>query len=353
VIGFCDWLTMWVRVEKRPEIRDGEIVFLNRNGEFQYAVDKRLMLEGSHDTRVAVRSEVGDQISISGNPAKWFQGHNLWGPTDYYGLAVAFSLDVICHLGISFTTDDLLRLYETGGELKRIDVTAMYKFPEDAVPGWLETVSALSKGGQQAIKGTGEYNGRTVYVGQKSRRVAMKLYDKAAELKRHPLYYGLRSDLGRYEQMLDYAKDTLRVEVTLRSMELKDRSLNNPIQWSRPSGAGLIAERLEKMSILDNAALADHERQDLPRRLQAAYALWLDGMDLRTIYSRRQFYRHRADLKEYGIDISRPRPRIVQPERQYALGRPLRSFLTEPMSVPEWAEGTELTYEPPAVPKVG
>ena len=41
---------------------------------------------------------------------------------------------------------------------------------------------------------------------------------------------------------------------------------------------------------------------DLPRHLRATYASWRDGLAL--TLSRRTFFRHRAALLAYGIDIS-------------------------------------------------
>lgn len=351
---FCDWLTLFVRCEAGREINDGSVVFLKADGAVEYSVDRRLMLAGSFDERVAVRAETGGIISISGNPLKFFQGHNLWGSSDVHGLAAAMTIDVVARLeGVELSGAELQELYELGPRLTRVDCTCMFKLPSGKVQGFLEVLGGAIGGGRQRVQDIGSFDGKTVYIGKTSRRVSQKFYDKGVEFRKHPPALACRLADIPMEQLTGYAGDALRYELVLRGMELKRLELEHASQWTPETGAGLMGERLGKISMLDNLALADEERLELPRKLHAVYALWLDGFELRTHYRKSQFYTLRRELLAYGIDIAKTRPRLVRTEGEpYPLGASLRSFLAATMETPAWAEGSSLSYRPAAVQKV-
>jgi II/X family phage/plasmid replication protein len=156
----------------------------------------------------------------------------------------------------------------------------------------------------------------------------MKIYDKAAELKRHPLSESVNEEARTALEA--YAQDTLRVEVTIRSMELKKRGLDRIEAWTPAIGEAILDERISKLTALEGLRMTDEEVNELPRSLLAPYELWRAGHDLRTKYSRAQFYRYRAALLGHGVDISHVRPRVATQERAYAIGRPLKDFITGP-----------------------
>jgi II/X family phage/plasmid replication protein len=80
----------------------------------------------------------------------------------------------------------------------------------------------------------------------------------------------------------------------------------------------------------------------LAPRLHAAYQLWKDGHDLRAMFPRPTFYRYRAQLIPFGVDISVKQDRA--PESNVI---PLRVTLVgKPAPVPEWAIGSPLYFEP-------
>jgi II/X family phage/plasmid replication protein len=85
----------------------------------------------------------------------------------------------------------------------------------------------------------------TVYFGQKSRRVTLKLYSKGEEITSGKKGHGLCSTLAleSHQMLLDYGRGMLRSELTLRDMELRDRGLDRASRWSqveryRAPGAG-------------------------------------------------------------------------------------------------------------------
>ena len=74
--------------------------------------------------------------------------------------------------------------------------------------------------------------------------------------------------------------------------------------------------------------------------------LWREGNDLRSILSRPTFYRYRQELLKHGIDIAVKQERI-SPDFSNVV--PLRTVLhAYPLTVPDWAVGTSLYFEPRA-----
>jgi len=97
----------------------------------------------------------------------------------------------------------------------------------------------------------------------------------------------------------------LRVELTLRGMELRDRRLERGAAWERGTAVKLLEHYLERLETPQNR-VADELLLQLPVRLAGVYARWRTGDDLRRALPRSTFYRYRRQLLEYGIDIVCP-----------------------------------------------
>ena len=75
---------------------------------------------------------------------------------------------------------------------------------------------------------------------------------------------------------------------------------------------------------------------------RTAYLSWVAGADLREVLPVRSFYRLRAKLLPHGIDIA-----TLQPKDAASNVVPLHRVLQAvPVSVPDWATGTPLYFEP-------
>ena len=88
---------------------------------------------------------------------------------------------------------------------------------------------------------------------------------------------------------------------------------------------------------------------NLKPSLLSVYTLWKEGRDLRGMYSKAQFYRYRKALMDaLSIDIS------VLPVSESIVDSSnvvhfIRITEAKPMGIPDWAYGTDLYYEPPAL----
>ncbi|MDF4259857.1 phage/plasmid replication protein, II/X family, partial [Vibrio parahaemolyticus] len=94
-----DWLSVKFLFWSDEKLNGGNVISTTPDGEIEYTVDKHLKVDGSHDTRLLIRTEPCDfqsvpgyenywVLSVSGNPVKWFQGHNIFGTCDLNNLVV-------------------------------------------------------------------------------------------------------------------------------------------------------------------------------------------------------------------------------------------------------------------------
>ena len=72
----------------------GRVLVIGPGGEIEREQSGAVHVEGSHDNRLRVWSPDGATLWLSGNPAKFFQGHNLFGSTDHAGLFLAAGIAV-------------------------------------------------------------------------------------------------------------------------------------------------------------------------------------------------------------------------------------------------------------------
>jgi II/X family phage/plasmid replication protein len=336
-----DWVTARVPLACEGLINDGEVVSLDADGVVDWRSPKRLQVEGSYSSRVAVRGGMG-VVEFSGNPSKFCQGHNLFGSADLRPLMVLALERVAAWLGLTPSADDR-RVWASGDyDLSRVDLARMVDCgPPERVRTVLEVLGQVARTRYQArsVVGSG-----TVYVGQHSRRVALKFYDKWAELQVRG--HGLCSTLAPewHQALVGFAAGKLRVELTLRSMELADRELRRARMWTERVAGSVLDDRLAVLELTDMVRLVDQVVADLPGRLVPVYDAWRAGRDLRALYSKRTFYRYRRQLLDLaGVDIARVQLRPVVTEAEYLGGFPIGPLLRGPgVGPPEWARGTEL-----------
>lgn len=99
-------------------------------------------------------------------------------------------------------------------------------------------------------------------------------------------------------------------------------------------------------------ALVSDQSENLKPRLKAVYELWKLGHDIKSMYPSKTYYRYRNEIKkEIGIDIA-----VLQPSQKDDSMKNVVPFVriieAKPMGIPDWAYGTNLYYEPPALKAV-
>jgi II/X family phage/plasmid replication protein len=333
-----DWVTARLPLACDGPINGGSVVSLTPDGEVEWRTDRRLMVEGSHSANVTVRGGFG-VIDFSGNPAKFLQGHNLFGISDLNRLMTLTMQRVSHQLGLAVSADDLQAWRSGAYTLSRTDLTRMIDCgTEKRALGILRVLNhAASTKYQRPVA-----DGTTIYIGLRSRRQQLKFYAKGPELLKHKLPATMAPS---WHQMLtDYAAPMLRLELTNGSKYFHESPYRDAWMWDATTPDKLLEERLAVLEVSDTMRLADEVVHDLPHRLMTVYDSWRGGRDLKAELPDRTFYRYRRQLLNLAnIDIARVQPRLVVADNEYLGGEPVGPILRGPgVPIPVWAIGTDL-----------
>jgi II/X family phage/plasmid replication protein len=243
-------------------------------------------------------------------------------------------------LGLTPDDEDYRSWLRGSYRLTRVDLAGMYDVATRVLA--LSYLRAFDYSARIRRRGRGEFKGGTLYFGKHSRRWSLKVYSKAVELESGHRGHGLSADLPMIDDLLKWVDNKLRFEVVLRRMELVESGLDVARNWL---GAGFPVEVFSRymatLEVSDQAVIESQVLESLAPRLVAVYNLWKDGHDLRQMFPKVTFYRYRNQLLEYGIDIS-----LVQPREKSNVIPLLRFVEAKPASIPAWAYGTPLYYDP-------
>lgn len=336
--AMIDWVTARLPLASMGPINGGSVVSLGPDGEVEWRTDRRLVVEGSHSANITIRGGFG-VVDFSGNPAKFEQGHNVFGPPDLNPLMTRVMLHVCRQLDIVPTAENV-RAWQLGHyTLSRVDLNRMIDCGSTKrVLGILRVLNyaATTKYQRPVADGT------TIYLGQKSRRQMLKFYAKGPELLKHPLSVTLAPSW--HQLLTDHAAPMLRLELTNGSKWFHESPYRDAWMWDASTPDKLIDERLAVLEVSDTMRLADEAVHGLPPNLMLVYDSWRAGRDLRSHYSKAHFYRLRRQLLDLAnIDIARVNPRLVVADNEYLGGEPVGPILRAPGApVPAWAVGTDL-----------
>jgi II/X family phage/plasmid replication protein len=339
-----DWLSVKFLFWSDEVLNGGNVISTTPDGEIEYTVDKHLKVDGSHDSRIMIRSEPFKQdfipgmenvrlLSVSGNPVKWFQGHNVFGTCDLNNLVV----ELFDSLSQKFNKPqpDFIRNAVLAGHytISRVDINGMFELGSRLdVISWLSALERTAR----TRHGTAVSKGNTVYFGKNSERWTLKFYAKGQEIEQHKLPGPLQ-----LTSLPDFANNKLRAELTLRTKELTKLGLNVGTAWFNIDEWELYKEYMGRVE-MSNQKPIDDILSKLPKYLVSSYALWKEGYCLKTTLPKNTFYRHRRELLEFGIDISIPNN---QEEATNVV--PLNRVIEmRPCGIPDWAFGTDLLFEP-------
>lgn len=326
-----DWVTMKISCEHDGNICDGVVAKVNREGDTEWLSMSWLPVVGSHDATIAIRSVTESTLEVSGNPAKWLQGHNLFGTDDLVKLVWEFfqKLIQIPELGLRPTFQQLKNIKNGQYTVSRVDVNATWLLdnPKDVL-AW---INAAGQKMRLKHRGAGQFKGDTLYWGKGSRRWSLKCYHKGSEI------LGKKSnfpDVLKTPQMLDYASRSLRFEATFRSNFLREGMLHVAKHWTAETAKMLLISCIEGLEMSNNIRLSDAVLDSMSSSLKSTYLLWWHGEDMKQLLSKPTFYRKRSQLKKYDIDIAILRDMEQEDSNVIPLMRVLEA---QPAGIPDWA----------------
>lgn len=344
-----DWITCKIPFYAPFVVDGGRFISVAADGSIDFETPKRKQLRGSYDSSMTVRTTLVDanghteQVELSGNPVKFLQGHNVWGSQDLPNLVVELVLKVSHHLSIIQPPQFLAALMSSHGTISRVDINEMFDLgTRSNVLTYLHHIGENSRTrAQSAVT-----SGTTVYLNKTSRRWSIKLYSKGqeVELPRN----NKQGTLKLTDSLKSYTDPMLRIELTLKSNELRENGLHLLSAWNGVECDQVFDDYYSRLTMPDQQLLEIPD--NLPNSLKLTYVSWFEGHDIRSMVSRPTFYRHRKQLLEFGIDISLSSSKgRTDPSKVVPL---VRTITLKPAVVPSWAYGTHLFFEPRKLCKV-
>lgn len=300
ISAFCE-CPRWQAEGYRP-YDTGRVLLVKPGGEIERQSSRGITLEGSFDDRILVQSRTGADLYVSGNPVKFIQGHNLYGPADPVALFFAAGWEVRKAVGLFPSAQTWEGQFE-GPRFTRIDLTRSYRFPTSvSARSWLRECGGTAR----SRHGGALFTDGTIYFGKNSERWSLKLYHKGDELLARKKGHRLPDELPHREKLLEWASGVVRFEVTLRSKELEKIDLK---AWD---ALRIWQAYFDKVTWNQNAQMveADMFETELRGELRKTLALWRAGADPRSLLSKNTYYKHRRQLLDYmGVDIASPPPK--------------------------------------------
>lgn len=298
----CDWLSG--RHEYAipiPPRESGRILRIDRDGVIEY--DSQLWEQircSSSDTSLRVRCD-GKALHFMGNIGRFGESDNVTGLTviqcvekwgevlrrlgfECFGFGSRWRRRSVEGVPVVNPESSVL---ECGTWLTRIDLAGNFEVSDYAA---LSSAFMVRRIGQR-LPFAGRYGPTWGYESKRSNWWKAKLYDKTAETE------GKRRSAG--------GSTLARFEVQLGSEFLKRKGLDSVKSWME-------GQNMENVVYQDfggplfRESLAVQSWDEIPSRLQHWATLWREGKDLRTKMSLASYYRVRAKLLEYGLDIGTP-----------------------------------------------
>jgi len=353
-----DWLDITVPCIHKP-IEQGRYIVVEHDGEVLRESSVRRRVEGSYCTSIAVSSVTPSlpraalslpssmvaklfhvldlpsgyvsHLSFSGNPTKYLQGHNCFGIDCLRTLARGMVADVMPRLGFDVVTVArvLQRIDALDFEVSRVDITRMFALGSDEdVQDYLYMLPLT-------VKARGNRCGNshdTFYVGQSSTLWTLKFYNKWRELQSRSKHHSLPDEL-KLSGIDEFVKGQLRVELTLRKKQLDRYQLTNAAKLQEKISE-LFIEHAGKID-MTNQSINEKKLLELSNTYQGTYQLWKSGYNMMTHLSRATYYRHRAELLKYGIDIAKTpidsevRRAVVEPLIKHLIPREVTEIPAE------------------------
>ena len=146
-----DWVTVDLPCEHWP-LRSGLVCRVDADGQIEWATRCRVPVEGSFSSVIQVQSVGGDgqgratHLSISGNPSKWLQGHNIFGSDDVHRLIHDCFVRLFALLPLSPSIADLRAIQAGHYRFRRLDINYSFCLRNRSdVLAWLRAAEFKSK----------------------------------------------------------------------------------------------------------------------------------------------------------------------------------------------------------------
>jgi len=314
---FIDWLSMYqehVVNKPLPKVSGSLIVKTDEHGELIYDIVGYKDHAGSFDTNINVKCD-GFRVEISGNPSRYNRLDNVFGYT---------SLNTCIELYNQILNKFGLPPLDIGrAQIKRVDITENHAVGRKNPEKHIRMLSSCCYNGELGYLYP---NGQTCDWFKHSRRLYLKVYNKAFELKKHLKKCDKISGVTARE--IKYIRDLIiqceRVGIVRVELELSRQILSelNLSTLKKREIMGDLIELFEKKnpylqkSNYGNVSNSDEvfeiaiDKEYTVRQannIKDYYDLWVTGADFKVRYPKKStYYRICSLLKSVGVDVRKP-----------------------------------------------
>lgn len=337
--SFCDWISIYQdHGPGLPVLADGCYMVFDSDGTHSSTTLKKLKIEGSYETGVFIRCD-GSTVHFSGNVSKFGRSDNVEGYS--FGDCLERINALLTRLGLprfsagqrgEVNTPNGWRSQWTGARITRIDLTQNFSAGSKEQAYFFMRFLASQQASRLKTGTHGE--GETVDFGRGSRRVYSKAYLKGPELYKHANKKpSIETDFSKpfdpyITQLAEFCDSIglVRFETTYKSTFLIDNGFNFLGAFNMPK---LEIDFKERQSVFTRANAEFDDLSQLDKYTLAVYRMWQAGDDITTKFKKSQFYKHRATLLPFGVDIA-VKSNVVQFQPR------TRVIKLEPVTMPDW-----------------
>lgn len=302
--AFIDTVKALVPCQHLETVRSGENVWVNPDGDSFLDRRNAVRVAGPFGATISVcsagKTAPHTHLEIAGSPLKFLQGHNLFGPCDLFGLLTATAHEVTERLGLSPTADDLKAWQAGEYELKQVDCTAMFGLGNRETVD--EALGIVKTGKHRFLRSKYEFP-NSVYFGGNSSHLTVKIYGKGEESERSK--HGLLPDLPHREELLAWADDKLRFEVSVKARKLGEWKAASARYWTPQRVMAVVDEQIGNIRVNPQQELFSRQLGALSRTARLIYHAWRAGEDIKRLYKgNATYYKYQKELVSIaGIDI--------------------------------------------------
>ena len=265
---------------------------------------RKFRVPGMYGTKATVWSKKsGKIIQVECSAAKFLTGHNVFGSEELRQIVLDICKRVCQYMKIQPTAAEKRAIKAGDVRIFRVDLAAHFRLPSKFTVRSFLTALKMQLAFTQNSFAT--YADETLYINQRSDMKPIKLYGKGEEIAVHTLPI----DLPDRKSIESYAKNLVRVELTMRSRYLRRSKMSQLKDWDKEVARTVFKNDIQALKLTDQSLLQGEAVPFLTNLQNCIVALHTAGVDLTTVVANeRQLKSHiKAIFEATGIDIRVPK----------------------------------------------
>ena len=243
---------------------------VRKKGQYQLAVSSPMSPKIC--ARVFSRDD-RSQLLIEASIPKFLTGQNIVGVEELFEPCKQMIFSVLAQMGVEPTAAERRKLEHGKFQMTRVDYATHC---DCAAPKRAAAVmAAIRRLVYAKAKDASSYGNETVYVNQHSSRWTLRIYRKDLEIQKRgrglpPCVYGR-------EYLQDKVQNAVRMELVLRSPELKRLGLNDPLAWSVEGARQRMQKWVDRFANANGVMPSSDYMGLLTNTQQLKLQAWLQG----------------------------------------------------------------------------